>query len=78
MKVYEYLAAGLPVIPRPCPPSPASRAWWRRPMPQAMAEALDRELAGDGPERRAERSRAASRFSWDTRLEEIDAALPSP
>ena len=78
MKVYEYLAAGLPVVTTPLPALARVEGLVVAADAQAMAEALDRELAGDDPERRAERSRAAARFSWDTRLEEIEAALPSP
>ena len=40
-----------------------------------MAELLDRALAEDSPERRAERSRAAASNSWEQRMLEIAAAL---
>jgi len=43
--------------------------------PQGIARLLDEALAGDTPERRAERSRAAAAHSWDQRLKEIAAAI---
>ena len=75
MKVYEYLAAGLPVIATPLP------AIAQVPEVQCAADAegmlalLERALAEDSPERRVERSRAAAAHSWDRRLEEIAAAI---
>jgi hypothetical protein len=42
---------------------------------EGIAELLDRALAEDSPERRAERSRAAAAHSWERRLEEIAAAI---
>jgi glycosyltransferase involved in cell wall biosynthesis len=75
MKVYEYLAAGLPVIATPLPAlqdvaevATAANAY-------DIAELLDDALAHDDPERRAERSRAAADHSWDRRLQEIAAAI---
>ncbi len=77
MKVYEYLAAGLPVVTTPLPALAGVEGLEVAGDAQTMAKALERELGTDTSERRAERSRAAARFSWDTRLEEIEAALPS-
>ena len=75
MKVYEYLAAGLPVIATPLPAltdvadvSIAADA-------AGIAELLDRALSEDSPQRRATRSQAAASRSWDRRLEEIAAAI---
>ena len=78
MKVYEYLAAGLPVVATPLPALAGVEGSLAAADAQAMAAALDRELAGDAP--RAAGGALACRvtLSWDTRLEEIDAALPSP
>jgi len=39
------------------------------------AAALDRLLAEDGPEARAERARIAAGHSWDARIDEIAEAL---
>jgi glycosyltransferase involved in cell wall biosynthesis len=76
MKVYEYLAAGLPVVSTPLPALAGVEDVLIVEDAEGMAAALERELAGDTPERRAERSRRAARHSWDARIEEIEAALP--
>ncbi|MGH2832815.1 MAG: glycosyltransferase [Solirubrobacteraceae bacterium] len=75
MKVYEYMAAGLPVIATPLPA--LSGVQWVTTAENAsgMARLIDKALAGDGPERRAERSRAAREHSWERRLQEIATAL---
>jgi glycosyltransferase involved in cell wall biosynthesis len=75
MKVYEYLAAGLPVVATPLPalegvPDVATAA-----DADGLARLLDAALANDGPERRAARSRAAASHSWDERLDQIAAAI---
>jgi glycosyltransferase involved in cell wall biosynthesis len=75
MKVYEYLAAGLPVVATPLPalagiPDVAVAAGAGE-----LARRLDEALATDGPARRRERSARARPHSWERRLEEIGAAL---
>ncbi|HSZ14899.1 MAG TPA: glycosyltransferase [Solirubrobacteraceae bacterium] len=75
MKVYEYLAAGLPVVATPLPALEGVEGILTAPDAEGMAELLDRALAEDSPERRAERSRAAAAHSWDRRLEEIAVAI---
>ncbi len=75
MKVYEYLAAGLPVIATPLPALEGLESVARAPDAAGFAAAIERELAADSPERRAERSRAAASHSWDERLREIAAAI---
>jgi glycosyltransferase involved in cell wall biosynthesis len=76
MKVYEYLAAGLPVIATPLPAlagvAGVSCAAYTA---QGMAQEIDDALAEDSPARRAERSRAAADHSWDQRLQEIATAI---
>jgi glycosyltransferase involved in cell wall biosynthesis len=76
MKVYEYLAAGLPVVSTPLPALAGVEDVVIVEDAEGMAAALERELAADTPQRRAERSRRAARHSWDARIEEIVAALP--
>jgi glycosyltransferase involved in cell wall biosynthesis len=76
MKVYEYLAAGLPVVSTPLPALAGVEDVVIVEDAEGMAAALERELAADTPQRRAERSRRAARHSWDARIEEIEAALP--
>jgi glycosyltransferase involved in cell wall biosynthesis len=75
MKVYEYLAAGLPVVATPLPALSGLSEVATAGDAAGMARALDEAIAHDSPERRAERSRAAAAHSWDRRLEEIDAAI---
>jgi glycosyltransferase involved in cell wall biosynthesis len=77
MKIYEYLAAGLPVVATPLPALAQIDEVATAPDAQGIAELLDRALAEDTADRRAERSRAAASHSWERRLEEIAAALPS-
>jgi glycosyltransferase involved in cell wall biosynthesis len=75
MKVYEYLAAGLPVVATPLP----SLEQIAEVALAADAQGFERQLealwAADSPERRAERSRLASASSWEARIAEIDAAI---
>jgi len=75
MKVYEYLAAGLPVVATLLPALAGVADVATAPDAQGIAELLDEALAEDNPERRAERSRAAAAHSWDRRLEEIAVAI---
>ena len=75
MKVYEYLAAGLPVVATPLPALEGVAEILTASDAETMARLLDRALAQDSPERRAERSREAAAHSWDRRLEEIAAAI---
>jgi len=75
MKVYEYLAAGLPVIATPLPALADVADVERGADAAAIAELLDRALARDSPELRAERSARAALHSWVQRLGEIAVAV---
>ena len=75
MKVYEYLAAGLPVIATPLPALAGVAGVATASTAAGIAELLDRALADDSPEPRAARSRAAASHSWDRRLQEIATAI---
>jgi glycosyltransferase involved in cell wall biosynthesis len=75
MKVYEYLAAGLPVIATPLPALAGIADVATAPDAAGIAGLLDRALAEDSPDRRAERSRAAASNSWEQRLQEIATAI---
>ena len=77
MKVYEYLAAGLPVVATPLPALEGVAEVRSAADAQGIALLLEQALAEDSPERRAERSRAAAAHSWDRRLQEIAAAIES-
>jgi glycosyltransferase involved in cell wall biosynthesis len=75
MKVYEYLAAGRPVVATPLPALAGVEEITVAEGPGAFTAAIERELAADTPERRAARSAAAAANSWDARLAEITGAL---
>jgi glycosyltransferase involved in cell wall biosynthesis len=75
MKVYEYLAAGLPVVATPLPALAGVDAIATASDANAMAGALARALDEDSPARRQARSEAARGHSWDARLEQISRAL---
>jgi len=75
MKVYEYLAAGLPVVATPLPALAEVTGVRTAPDADGIARLLDDMLAEDDPARRAERSRAAAAHSWERRLDEIAVAI---
>jgi glycosyltransferase involved in cell wall biosynthesis len=75
MKVYEYLAAGLPVFTTPLPALNDVEAVEVVNDAGELVAAVERELSVDSAERRAERSRAAAANSWEARIEEIESAL---
>ncbi len=78
MKVYEYLAAGLPVVATPLPALAGLTDIATAPDAHGIAEELDSALEHDDHDRRVKRSRAAASHSWEQRLEAIAAALPAP
>jgi glycosyltransferase involved in cell wall biosynthesis len=71
MKVYEYLAAGLPVVATPLPALAGVADVATAPDAAGFAKLLDEALAADDPDARAARSRRAAAHSWERRLEEI-------
>ncbi|HEY3864500.1 MAG TPA: glycosyltransferase [Solirubrobacteraceae bacterium] len=75
MKVYEYLAAGLPVIATPLPALAEIAEVATASNAEGIARLLEEALTRDSPERRAERSRVAASHSWERRLQEIEAAI---
>jgi glycosyltransferase involved in cell wall biosynthesis len=75
MKVYEYLAAGLPVLATPLPALEGVDGVERVAGAAELITASERELDLDGPQRRRQRSEAAASHSWEARIEEIEAAL---
>lgn len=75
MKVYEYLAAGLPVLATPLPALDGVEAIETVNSAEELVAAVERELEADDSERRRERSRDAAGNSWEARIEEIEAAL---
>ncbi len=77
MKVYEYLAAGLPVVATPLPALDGVAEVLRASDAEGIEGLLDRALAEDTPELRLARSHAAASHSWDERLREIAVAIES-
>jgi glycosyltransferase involved in cell wall biosynthesis len=75
MKVYEYLAAGLPVVATPLPALAGVGSVATAPDADGIARLLEHALAEDSPALRAERSREASSHSWKRRLQEIAEAI---
>jgi glycosyltransferase involved in cell wall biosynthesis len=75
MKVYEYLAAGLPVVATELPALAGVADVATAPDAAGIAALLDTALADDTPARRAARSGAAAGHSWEARLEQIAAAV---
>ncbi|HXB15357.1 MAG TPA: glycosyltransferase [Solirubrobacteraceae bacterium] len=75
MKVYEYLSAGLPVVATELPALSGVADLTRAADAAGFQAALERELAQDSPQRRAERSARAAEHSWDERLREIARAI---
>jgi glycosyltransferase involved in cell wall biosynthesis len=77
MKVYEYLAAGLPVVATPLPALAGVKGVMSAANASGLARMIDRALAEDSLELRAARSREALGHSWEHRLEQIATALAS-
>ena len=77
LKVYEYLAAGLPVVTTPLPSLVGVEGIVVAADAETTIVRLEELLAGDNSQRRSERSRLASGHSWDGRLEEMVAAIES-
>jgi glycosyltransferase involved in cell wall biosynthesis len=75
MKVYEYLAAGLPVVATPLPSLSGIDEVATAPDAEGIARLLDQALAQSSPQRKAERSREARAHSWERRIEEIATAV---
>jgi glycosyltransferase involved in cell wall biosynthesis len=75
MKVYEYLAAGLPVLATPLPALRDIPDVATAPDAAGMARLLDAALAADTPHLRAARSNRAAAHSWEQRLREIATAI---
>lgn len=75
MKVYEYLAAGVPVVSTSLPSLEGVAGVLRADEPEAFAAAVAAGLADRGPTGDAARSALAEGRSWEARLDELDAAI---
>jgi glycosyltransferase involved in cell wall biosynthesis len=78
MKVYEYLAAGLPVVSTPLAALIGVEDVEVAASAEAAVAVIERELEGDDEAARRARSERASGHSWEARIAEIEAALPEP
>ena len=75
MKVYEYLAAGLPVVATDLPALAEVAEVRTASDADGIAGLLDDALASASDDLRLQRSHAAAAHSWDHRLEEIALAV---
>ncbi|HEU5347586.1 MAG TPA: glycosyltransferase [Ktedonobacterales bacterium] len=77
LKLYEYLAAGCPVVATPLPSLVAQSeggVFLAQPQADAFAEALDRAMALPRDERRRNSERVMG-HSWERRVDELEALL---
>ncbi len=75
MKVYEYLAAGLPVVATSLPPLAGVEGIAFADDAEAAVEAIEVALASGTEAERQARSRLADGHSWTMRIDEIGNAL---
>lgn len=75
MKVYEYQAAGLPIVSTSLPSLEGVEGIDFADDPSAMLSAIEAALGDAGPEARARRARSAKGHSWEQRLDEVAAAI---
>jgi glycosyltransferase involved in cell wall biosynthesis len=75
MKVYEYIAAGLPVVSTALPALRDVPEVTLVDTPEEAAAALTRLIETDSAGRRRERSASAAGHAWSDRLEEIGVAV---
>jgi glycosyltransferase involved in cell wall biosynthesis len=72
IKLREYLAAGLPVVSTPVPEVERYSDWCARVESAGeMVAAVESALAGDSPERRAERSLSMADETWEARAAKV-------
>ena len=76
IKLYEYLAAGVPVVSSSLPAvRPLEGHVWLADGPQAMVAACREALACNAPAQKAERSRLMVAESWSVKLEQLSAIV---
>jgi len=75
LKMYEYLAAGRPVVSTPIPAAMAFSRWVSVADGEHFAEAVQAAMAQDDEAARAERRRVAAQHSWEARVEFIASQL---
>lgn len=76
LKLYEYLAAGTPIVSTELP---ATRVFgdtlWLASDPESFASAIAEALASDSPARRERQQAMARNHTWDQRVEALSAAI---
>lgn len=75
LKMYEYLAAGKPVVSTPIPAAAAFSRWVVVADRERFAEAVEATMAQDDEAARTERRRVAAQHSWEARVEFIASRL---
>ena len=75
MKVYEYLAAGVPVVSSPLPALAHVDEVAKAADAAGMASLLDEAVADDEPASRRERSARVEDHSWEARVDQLAALL---
>ncbi|MGI5838550.1 MAG: glycosyltransferase [bacterium] len=75
VKVYEYLAAGLPVVATPLPAVGRFPGVRTAQTPAEFARQLRQAVEGDSPAARAARRKSVRRETWETRAAAAQAAL---
>ena len=76
VKLYEYLAAGKPVVSTDLPEVRAFRpVVTLAPSPGQFVKRLEEELAGDSPEKAAGRLQMAEQHSWEARANAVETQI---
>jgi glycosyltransferase involved in cell wall biosynthesis len=75
MKIYEYLAAGRPVVATPLDTLTDVPDVLQAATAEEFAARVDEAIANDTPEARGGRSQRAQAHSWESRLDQIAEAL---
>lgn len=78
LKVYEYLAAGLPVVATPIPDVVRlGDVVYTASSAEEWVEQIERSLHEDSPELRCKRQEFAKQHSWDTRAKQVMEIIES-
>ncbi|RME81441.1 MAG: glycosyltransferase family 1 protein [Caldilineae bacterium] len=76
LKLYEYLATGVPIVSTAIPAvQEFSQMVWVASTPEEFAQAIDQALAANTPERNRRQQELAREHTWDRRVETISAIV---